>query len=264
MRIALAQITPHDDPARNLPLIEGSVRRAAQEGARAIILPEASLAPFGTDLRRAAREHDAALVALVESLATELDVLIIAGSMESAPDGRVFNSLVARGPGISSRYRKIHLFDAFGTLESETIAPGEELVVLELDGVRIGLATCYDVRFPEQFTALAERGAEVIAVPMAWGDGEGKLEQLRLLLRARALDATVILLAADQSPPEGPAPRHPRGVGHSAVISPLGEVQEELDRAPGLLLADIDPGTVAEARRTLPVLRHRVALDPLT
>lgn len=259
MRIALAQITPHEDPAANLSLVESVVRDAAAQGARLVVLPEASLAPFGTDLIAAARSHAEPFTTLLEHLAEELSVSIIAGSFALADDGRVHNTVIARGPGVHAAYRKIHLYDAFGSRESETIAPGHELVTVDIDGVTCGLATCYDIRFPEQFTALAERGAEVIVVPLAWGDGEGKLDQLRLLLRARALDATVILLAADQAPPPGEQ-RHPRGVGHSAVISPLGEVLAELDDQAGLLVHDLDVRPVAQTRSVLPVLEHRVPL----
>ena len=91
---------------------------------------------------------------------------------------------------MDAHYDKIHLFDAFGFTESETVAPGTELLVLTLGGVGVGFATCYDLRFPSLFTALAERGAQLICLPASWGAGPGKLEQWQLLLRARALDCT--------------------------------------------------------------------------
>lgn len=129
-------------------------------------------------------------------------------------------------------------------------------MTIDLDGTRLGLTTCYDVRFPAQFTALARRGAQAVLLPLAWGDGEGKVEQLRLLLRARALDATVAVLAADQAPPPEHRGRAPRGVGHSAVIGPLGQVRQELGREEGMLLVDLDLAEVAAARAAVPVLEH--------
>lgn len=261
MRFALAQLMVSEDPAVNVTSAAAAIRRAAAAGARVVVLPEATLAPFGTDLRAAARDHAAAFDEAVTVAAEETGVLAVVGSFTEADDGRVRNTLIARGHGLRVDYDKIHLFDAFGTRESDTIAPGEALRTIDVDGWRLGLATCYDVRFPEQFQALAERGAHAVLLPAAWADGPGKEDQWRLLLRARALDATVFVLAADQAPPPGPASAT-RGVGHSAVISPLGTRLDELGRAEGLLIADLDRDEVWRARESLPVLRHRVQLPP--
>src|SRR5699024_721809 len=123
----------------------------------------------------------------------------------------------------------------------------------DLAGTRFGIATCYDIRFPEQFTALARRGAQAILVPLAWKEGPGKREQLQLLLRARALDSTTVVLAADQSPPPDHTGGAPRGIGRSAVVGPLGRVRQELGREPGLLLVDLDLEEIEAARASLPV-----------
>ncbi len=261
MRIALVQLTVSEDAAENPARAQDAIARAAARGARVVVLPEATLAPFGTDLRAAAREHARALDAAVTGAAEQADVVAIAGSFTEAGDGRVHNTVIVRGRDLHADYDKIHLYDAFGTRESDTIAPGEALRTVDVDGWRLGLATCYDVRFPEQFQALADRGAHAVVLPAAWADGAGKLEQWRLLLRARALDATVFVLAADQAPPPDPAPAT-RGVGHSAVVSPLGVVLDELDRGEGMLVVDFERDDVDRARAALPVLRHRVPLAP--
>jgi deaminated glutathione amidase len=112
-------------------------------------------------------------------------VVVIAGLFEPAPGGRVHNTLLATGPGIDASYRKIHLYDAFGSRESDLVAPGKELVTITVQIVTIGLATCYDLRFADQFTALGRAGAELIVVPASWGAGPGKEEQWDLLTRAR-------------------------------------------------------------------------------
>ncbi|GAB4094798.1 NTP transferase domain-containing protein [Brachybacterium horti] len=255
-RIALAQIEVSEDVDANLETVRRAAERAAGEGARVLVLPEATLTPFGTDLRAAAEAHDERFAALLEALGEQHGLTIIAGSFSPADGTRVHNTLLVRGGGVSAEYRKIHLYDAYGSRESETVAPGEELVVIEVDGVRIGLATCYDVRFPAQFQALARRGAQAVVLPLAWGDGPGKSDQLQVLLRARALDATCVLLAADQAPPAACAGRAPRGIGESAVIGPLGQVRSRLGREEGMLLAEIDLEEIAQARRALPVLEH--------
>jgi predicted amidohydrolase len=227
-----------------------------------VVLPEATLTPFGTDLRRAAETRHEDFARLLEELADEHSLVVVAGSFSPADDGRVHNTVLVRGPGGTPRleYRKIHLFDAFDADESATVAPGGELVTFDLDGTRFGLATCYDMRFPEQFAALARRGAQAIVLPTAWAAGPGKREQLQLLLRARALDSTTVILAADQSPPAGYAGRAPRGIGRSAAVGPLGRIRQELGLEPGLLMVDLDLAEIEAARAALPVLRHAVPL----
>ncbi|MEJ6542480.1 NTP transferase domain-containing protein [Brachybacterium paraconglomeratum] len=261
-RIALAQIEVPTDHASMVAVVRGAVAEAAEEGAHLVLLPEATLTPFGTDLRAAAETHHEDFAHLLQALADEHSVVVVAGSFSPADDGRVHNTVLVRGPGgtPSLEYRKIHLFDAFDADESATVAPGHELVTFDLAGARFGLATCYDMRFPEQFTALARRGAHAILLPTAWAEGPGKREQLQLLLRARALDSTTVILAADQSPPAGYAGRAPRGVGRSAAVGPLGRIRQELGLEPGLLMVDLDLAEVETARAALPVLRHAVPL----
>ena len=147
------------------------------------------------------------------------------------------NTLLATGPGVETSYDKVHLFDAFGFLESDTVDPGTEPVTFDAGGLTFGLATCYDIRFPALFTANAERGADANIVCASWASGPGKVDQWQLLARARALDSTTYVLACGQGDPvtQGvPAKAGaPTGVGHSAVVSPFGDVLDELDGAPG-------------------------------
>ncbi len=138
--------------------------------------------------------------------------------------GKVRNTLLVTGRGVEASYDKIHLFDAFGFAESDTVDAGTEPVTFELDGVTFGLATCYDIRFPDLFTENADRGADVNIVCASWGSGPGKADQWKLLARARALDSTTLVLACGQGDPasQGIEPKGaaPTGVGHSVVVSP--------------------------------------------
>ena len=269
-RIALAQIEVSEDVEVTQGIVRAAVAEAAAAGAQLVLLPEATLTPFGTDLRAVADGHHASFEQMIQELADEHRLVVVAGSFTPADGDRVHNTVIARGPaertpptrpgGVRAEYRKIHLFDAYGARESETAAPGDELVLIDLGGARLGIATCYDVRFPEQFTALARRGAQAILLPLAWADGPGKSDQLRLLLQARALDSTTVVLAADQAPPAQYAGTAARGIGQSAAIGPLGRIRQELGREPGLLLVDLDLAEVREARAALPVLEHGVPL----
>ncbi len=176
--------------------------------------------------------------------------------------GRVTNTLIATGPGVDTHYDKIHLYDAFGFMESDTIAPGHEPVVISVDGdsgpVNVGLTLCYDVRFPELYVELAQRGAQLITVHASWGTGPGKLEQWTLLARARAMDTTGFVAAVDQAYPGGElAAVGPVGVGGSLVASAVGEVLASAGADPQLLITDIDPAAAHKARETIAVLRNR-------
>jgi predicted amidohydrolase len=141
------------------------------------------------------------------------------------------------------------------------VEAGTAPVTFDVGGLTFGLATCYDIRFPALFTANADRGALVNIVCASWAAGPGKVEQWRLLSRARAVDTTTFVLACGQADPttQGLEVRGaaPTGVGYSAVISPFGTVISELDGEPGLLFADLERDVVDEARKTLPVLANR-------
>ncbi|MEW1724037.1 carbon-nitrogen hydrolase family protein [Streptomyces sp. NPDC093109] len=263
MRIALSQLTTGPDPERNLGLLREDARRAADGGARAVVFPEAAMACFGTPLAPLAEPLDGPWATSVRQIAKETGLVVVAGMFTPAPDGKVANTLLATGPGVEASYDKIHLYDAFGYAESDSVAPGGEIVTIDVDGVRIGLATCYDVRFPELFRAHADAGAVVSLVLASWGAGPGKVEQWELLTRARALDATSWLVAVGQADPVAseaaarPPGNAPTGIGHSAVIGPDGTVRQRLDAEPGLLLADLDIDEVAAVRRSVPVLANR-------
>jgi predicted amidohydrolase len=162
---------------------------------------------------------------------------------------------------VEAAYAKIHLFDAYGFQESDTVAAGGEPLVVDVAGVPVGFSTCYDVRFPGLYTELADRGAQVVAVCASWGAGPGKVEQWELLARARALDATVFVAACGQADPATtgtpPAGSAPTGVGHSLVVGPTGTVLAGLGAEPGLLVTDVDPAELAAVRQALPVLANR-------
>ncbi|KAK1177341.1 carbon-nitrogen hydrolase family protein [Streptomyces sp. NBS 14/10] len=261
MRIALSQLTTGPEPRRNLAALREQAHRAAEAGARLVVFPEAAMACFGTRLGPLAEPLDGPWATGVRQLAKDTGLVVVAGMFTPAPDGRVTNTLLVTGPGVETSYDKIHLYDAFGFTESRTVAPGSKVVTFDLDGLRIGLATCYDVRFPELFRAHADAGAQLSLLPASWGAGPGKREQWELLTRARALDATVWLAAAGQADPAAaglaPATSAPTGIGHSALIGPDGTVRERLGAGPGLLVGDVDPDEVAAVRRSVSVLANR-------
>jgi predicted amidohydrolase len=258
MRIALAQILSGTDPAANLQLVRQYTGRAVDAGARLVVFPEATMCRFGVPLAPIAEPVDGPWADGVRRIAAEAGITVIAGMFAPAGDGRVTNTLIAVGPGTDAHYDKIHLYDAFGFAESRTVAPGHEPVVIRVDGVGVGLSICYDIRFPELYTELARRGAQLIAICASWGAGRGKLEQWTLLARARALDSMSYIAAAGQADPGDslPGSTAPTGVGGSLVASPFGEVVMSAGADPQLVDAEIDVDTVAAARDTIAVLRN--------
>jgi deaminated glutathione amidase len=260
MRIAVAQIISGADTAANLELVWDYAAQASNAGAQLVVFPEATMRAFGHSLKDIAEPLDGPWASEVRRIAKDLDITIVAGMFTPGKDGRVRNTLLVTGPGVEASYDKVHLFDAFGFTESKTVDAGEGPVTFELDGTLFGLATCYDVRFPGLFTANANAGAQVNIVCASWGAGEGKTEQWDLLVRARALDSTTFVVACGQGDPEtigaGPAGAAPTGVGHSAVVTPLGKPVVALGGKPELAVVDIDPATVDDVRAKLPVLAN--------
>src|SRR4051794_16155547 len=260
VRIALAQILSTPDPAHNLGLIEDGTRQAEEAGADLVVFPEASMCCFGVSLGPIAEPLHGPWAEQVRAIAPDSAITVVARMFPPADDGRVHNTLIATGNGVEASYDKIHLFDAFGFAESRTVAPGTKPVSITVDGVTVGLATCYDLRFPGLFQELASSGARVIVVPASWGAGPGKREQWDLLVRARALDSTAFVAACDQADPTTvgrDAGKAPTGIGASAVVAPLGAIQAQLGAEPDLLVADVDLDAVEKARAAVPVLANR-------
>lgn len=260
MRLAVAQIISSADPAANVELIRDYATEAKAAGAELVVFPEAAMRAFGNSLADIAEPLDGPWAEKVRALSRELDIAIVAGMFTPGKDGRVRNTLLVTGKGVDTSYDKVHLFDAFGFAESKTVDAGTNPVTFEINGTVFGLATCYDVRFPALFTANARAGAQVNIVCASWGAGEGKAEQWDLLVRARALDSTTFVVACGQGDPEtvgaGPAGTAPTGIGHSAVITPLGSAVAALGGMPELAVVDIDPSVVDEVRTKLPVLAN--------
>ena len=152
--------------------------------------------------------------------------------------------------GAAAAYRKIHLYDSFGYRESDRVTAGPLTpTVVDLAGFRVGLMTCYDLRFPELARALVNAGAEVIVVPAAWVAGPRKVDHWTTLVRARAIENTAYVVAVGQ-----PGPRYS---GHSLVVDPWGEVVAEAGAEEETLTATLTRDRLDEARHTNPSLLNR-------
>ena len=267
MKIALLQTATGADKAGNIAELTPLIAEAAAEGATLIVLPEAASQAFDQGrLDTQAEELDGEFATAMRECATTHGVTVVAGMFRPGDvnkvDGKTFNRVrntaLITNECIHIGYDKIHAYDAFDYRESDTVLTGDELVTFEHEGVTVGVAICFDIRFPEQFKELASRGAQVIVVPTSWADGEGKLEQWRTLTAARALDAGVFIAAAGQARPnwetEAGTDSGPTGIGHSCVVNPVGVRIAEAGYAPETLMVEIDVDEVGKARRALPVV----------
>ena len=265
-RVAAIQLNSRDDKAANLAAVETWVARAANNGAQLVALPElwTYLGPEAGH-RENAEPIPGPVTRTLGALASRHQIILHAGSfLELAhEDGgeRIYNTSVvfdARGSMVA-RYRKIHLFDAEPVAgatayrESTTTSAGSDIVVTEIGGQHIGMAICYDLRFPELFRALALKGAEIVVMPSAFTLETGR-DHWEVLVRARAIENAYFLVAPGQW---GPHPPGRRTYGRSLVVDPWGIVLAQAPDGTGLVLADLDLDRVADARRRLPALATR-------
>ncbi|MBT0669759.1 carbon-nitrogen hydrolase family protein [Novosphingobium profundi] len=271
MRAALLQMTSGIDPQVSAATIGTAIARAREGGAAMLFTPEMSNL-LDRQRERAAEKivseaADPVLAAVREAAARE-GVWVHLGSLAVRPeggDGRYANrAFVIDDKGaIRARYDKIHMFDvdlASGESwrESKAYAPGEEVVTLDTPLGRLGLAICYDIRFPALFEALGRARCDVIAIPAAFTVPTGKAHW-HLLQRARAVEASAFVLSAAQ------VGRHEDGretYGHSLAVDPWGSVLLDMGGAedggePGLAFVDLDPARLAEVRAQLPSLANR-------
>jgi len=256
LAVAVAQFAPTADKEANLITIRQLAATASERGARVAVFPEYSsyfVDPFDDSVARNAEPLDGPFVTGLTRLAAERDMVVVAGLVERASDDRrVRNTVVAvDGSGIVARYRKLHLYDAFGQRESDWIEAGElgSPETFELDGMRFALMTCYDLRFPEVGRTLVDAGADVFLVPAEWVRGPLKEHHWRTLIHARAIENTVFVAAADHPPP--------LGVGNSMIVDPQGVEIAAIGAATDVAVAHLDPGAVERVRRVNPALRLR-------
>lgn len=265
LRVGLTQWHATTDIEANLATAVRLVRAAAADGAELVVLPENGLM-LGSNarMRAAAFTEDSPQIGELCRAAAESGVAVVLGGMKNRTDAGVFNSAVVIGADgeVAGRYDKMHLFDAnIGgqSFEASSVEqPGAGPALLELDGVRIGLTICYDVRFPELFRALAVAGAEVLLVPAAFVRSTGEAHW-HTLLRARAIENLAYVVApATVHAPDSSYTDAFETYGHALAVSPWGEVLADLGEDPeAVQVVELDLSAVTAARAKLNVLAGR-------
>jgi deaminated glutathione amidase len=262
VRVAAVQLNSNGDKARNLAAAERLVRESAAAGAEFVALPEKwNLLAGGEELVAGSEPLDGPSLTAARGWARELGIHLLAGSISERGAGgeKASNTSVLIGPDGEdiAVYRKIHMFDVdaggVSYRESEHEQPGAEPVVAPVGDLLLGMSVCYDLRFPELFRILALRGARLIAVPSAFTVATGR-DHWEVLLRARAIEDQVFVVAPDQS---GEAPPHYSSFGRSMIVDPWGVVLATAPDGEGFVVADLDLAAQDRVRESLPSLANR-------
>lgn len=264
MKIALCQMNSRGDVAANDAEALRLLREAADGGADLAALPEVWPAQGSREEMHAAAEPiPGPRVDRLCGVARDAGMWIAAGSVLEAAEGRVFNTSVViddRGEIVAS-YRKIHLFDVEPPgsppfRESTVFAAGHDVVSTATPFGRIGLSICFDLRFPELYRMLAVAGAEIVLVPSSFREATGR-DHWEVLLRARAIEDQVVVIAAAQWGPWGSERAGRQAYGHSMVVDPWGRVLADAGEGVGVTFCDVDLEEIHRVREALPVLGAR-------
>ena len=258
LSIATAQFEASTDTKENRSKVKELIQRAAAVG-KLVVLPENSMfsdpqkthsgAPYSESL-------DGEFVTALKASAVDNHIHILCGMTETNTEDiqRPFNTLVyvnASGELVDV-YRKIHLYDAFGYTESDkvTAADIDSPLVFDIDGVKIGAATCYDLRFPEVFRWIADEGADVVALPAAWAAGAAKEDHWTTLIKSRAIENTLYMVGSGQTGPSC--------TGQSLIVDPMGVIVASAGEVGmGVASGTVDTDRIDSVRKTNPSLKGR-------
>ena len=270
MKVTVVQMNTQEDKAANLASARALIETAASTDAPdLIVLPEtftSMTSDFDRQRANAETIPDGEACRLMSELARAHGVYIHAGSMAEAAGDKCYNTTTVwdREGALIARYRKIHLFDVDvpggqSYRESDTMRAGNEVVTYDLDGVTVGCAICYDLRFPELFRALRDKDATVIVLPAAFTLLTGK-DHWTPLIKARAIETQTYMVASAQvfTHDDGRKPCY----GHSMIVDPWGTVIAEASDNIGSVTARIDPDYVELVRGKMPAMQHHVLGDP--
>ncbi len=257
MKLSICQMVSGEDPGANLAEVRRLTLAAAADGADLAVFPEFAMlgvSALTPEVIALAEPLDGPFVSGLAEVSRETGVRIVAGVLEEIPgETRAYNTLVYVTPqeGLAQQYRKAHLYDAFGFKESDNICAGplDGPATFDIGEIRVGMLTCYDLRFPEPARQHADAGVSVLVYPAAWVPGPRKEDHWSTLARARAIENTLYVAAVSQ----GPA----LGTGGSLIVDPMGLVLGELGERSGVATSEIRAERIAEVRASNPSLANR-------
>lgn len=239
-------------PEENLLRCLAHLEDATARGVQLLVFPEATSSRSDDPLVRPIAEPlDVGFVPALAAAAARHDITVVVGVMESGSADRPYNTLVAlQGGRTVAVYRKLHLYDAAGTRESDAVMPGDgPLTAFDIDGFRVGMMTCYDIRFPELARLLAGQGADAIVIPTSWMRGPMKELHWLTFCRARAIENTVYIAGACQTGGDR--------IGRTTIVAPDGIAEASSGIDEGLVVARITAARLDRVRATFPMLDQR-------
>lgn len=262
LRVGLMQLRPTRDVQANLRDVLEAIGQAGAQGAELIVVPENALCIGSNAEMRAAAVHlDGPEIQAIREAAREAGGTVVLGGFKQKSERPLLQNtaLVIRQDGnIQGSYDKVHLFNAVvdGTAfrASDVESAGDQLVIANVNGVKVGLSICFDIRFPEMFRQLARAGAEVILIPAAFTRTTGQAHW-EVLVRARAIENEAYVVASATISSEDAVASGFETYGHALVVGPWGEVMADLgDAAHAVQVVELDLDKVAQIRTKLPVL----------
>ncbi len=260
IKVAICQMEVVESKEKNLKKAEAMIKEAWRNNSELVVLPEMFNCPYSNKFFPTyAETNDGPTVKLLSDLAKKLGIYIVGGSIPEKENNKVYNTsfIFDRKGNIIARHRKIHLFDidvknGITFKESDTLSFGNEITVFDTEFCKIGVAICYDMRFPELMRLMALKGAEIIIVPAAFNMTTGPAHW-HTLGKIRALDNQVFFIAASPS-------RNKESVyvayGHSMIASPWGDVISEANEKEMILYGELNLEKVKKVREELPLLKH--------
>lgn len=260
--LAVCQMKVTNDKKANLNRAKTMIDEASQKGSDVVVLPEMFNCPYENSCfpRYAEEGEHGETFRFISDLAKQNQIYIVAGSIPERDDGQIYNtSFVFDNKGnFIAKHRKMHLFDIeipgeITFRESDTLSAGNTITVVETEYCKIGLAVCYDIRFPEMMRLMALQGADILILPAAFNTITGP-DHWELLMRTRAVDNQIFVAAASPARNENASYK---AYGHSMIVDPWGNVLSKAGVEEDIIVSKIDLTIVDRVRRKLPLYRHR-------
>ncbi|MEW9122765.1 MAG: carbon-nitrogen hydrolase family protein [Thermotaleaceae bacterium] len=260
-KVGICQMLVKEEKENNLKHAEEMIREAASNGSKWVVLPEMFNCPYENRyFPEFAEAYPGPTTTLLSNLAGELGIFLVGGSIPEKEGDHIYNTSYTfdNTGALIGKHRKVHLFDidvagGIRFKESDILSPGGEVTVVHTAEASVGIAICYDMRFPEIMRLMAIEGAQIIILPAAFNMTTGPVHW-ELSARARALDNQVFFIAA--SPARNLEATY-HAYGHSMIVNPWGTVIAEADEEETILYGEVDLSIVEKVRRELPLLEHR-------
>lgn len=261
-KIGVCQMLVLDQKDDNLAKARSMIREAATHGSRIVILPEMFNCPYNSSLFPGYAETypEGKTFKMMSEAAVTEGIYLVGGSLPEREEGSIFNTSFVFGPQgeFLAKHQKIHLFDVdlpdgLSFRESKTLGRGQKITVVKTGVANLGVAICYDIRFPELSRLMVLMGADLIVVPASFNMNTGPAHW-ELLLRTRAVDNQVFIIGAATARDTGASYV---SYGNSAIVDPWGDIIVRADEKETILYGDIDLGRIDQIRAALPLLRHR-------